>query len=124
MKREAWNHRVEQVARQWSFKSGGDAPRRAVEPDLAKAVVHRGGKQKPNALDAARVTTNRARIDIRPRGENVHGDKQVVRTHCRQISSDEIRAFVCEPVSEKRTAIVRCGRVARIDLHHDLSYSR
>src|SRR5438128_3616637 len=69
MKREARDHRVEQVVRQRTFERGGEAPRRAIEPDLAEAAVDRGGEQQPNALDAARVTANRARVDIGPRGE-------------------------------------------------------
>src|SRR5262249_16560367 len=124
VKREPRDHRVEQMARRRAYERGGDAPRRAVEPDFAQALVHRGGEQQPKTLDAGGGTTNRARFDIGSRGEQVNGDEQVVRTHGCQVSTYEVRAFVREPVSEEGTAVVRGGRVARIDLHHDMSGSR
>ena len=45
VKREAWDHRVEQAVCQRSFERGGDAPRCAVEPDFAESLVDRGGEQ-------------------------------------------------------------------------------
>src|SRR5690349_14231697 len=115
VKRKPWNHSVEQLVRQWAFEPGGDAPRRPVEPDLAEALVDRGGKQQPHTLDATRVTANRSRVDIRSRGEHVHADEQVVRAHGREVPPYELRTFVGDPVSEEGTAFVRGGRVARIE---------
>src|SRR5262245_43132896 len=109
VKREARDHRLEQMVRKRSYECGGDAPRRTIEPDFAEARVDRGREQQPHALDAARVTANRARVDIGSRGEQVHGDEQVVRTHGREVSPYELRAFVREPVSEEGTALVRGG---------------
>ena len=83
------------------LERGSDAPGRAVEPDSAEALVDRGGEQQPHALDAARVTANRSGVDIGTRGEHVYRDEQVVRAHSREVSPDELRAFVCEPVSQE-----------------------
>src|SRR5207247_3131843 len=100
-------------ARQRTFERGGDAPRRAIEPDFAEALIGRGGEQQPHALDAARVTADRARVDIRSRGEHVQGDEEVVRAHGREVSPYELHAFVREPVSEKGTAFIRGRGVDR-----------
>src|SRR6266404_6552560 len=93
--------------------------RRLIQPYFANSWIGCSRKQKPDSPDALGGGAYRALIHVTARAQKIDSTQNIVRPHRRQIAPDLVRPRVGQPIAHIRPAIVRSGRMARLELENN-----